>query len=131
MTLSGGTLVDLDGIADITGDSVNVTGGALTINGQTDAEGNLRAKGLITLNGTANLAGNVISTGSGITFEGDVTADGSGDQLFDAGSDKLIAKNGVDIDKSTASSLSLAGDSGIELGGNLTGSGLTASIALY
>ena len=132
LTLSAGTLVDLDGIDGITGDSVNVTGGALTINGQTDAEGNLRAKGLITLNGTANLAGNVISTGSGITFADNVTADGADGQKFNAGSGTLLAQG--TITKNTAGKLTLSAGTLVDLDGidgitgdsvNVTGGALT------
>ena len=124
LTLAGDTLVDLDGISGI-GDSVWVQAGPLTIEDSLDVEGNLKAQGIIHLQGTTNnVAGDILSTGSGIIFDYDVTADGVGSQEFDAGSGKLVAENGADIDKSTAGSLTLAGDDGIELGGNVTGTGM-------
>ncbi|MHC4499146.1 MAG: beta strand repeat-containing protein, partial [Planctomycetota bacterium] len=130
LTLAADTLVDLDGIDGTSGDSVDVQDGALTIDGPVDAEGNLRATGVIQITGPAQLAGDVLSTGSGIVFQDDVDADGVGSQVFDAGSGQLIAENGVDIDKSTAGSLTLAGDDGIVLGGNATGTGMTAADSL-
>jgi len=123
LTLGGDTLVDLDGIED----SVWVQAGPLTIEDSVDVEGNLKAQGIIHLQGTTNnVAGDILSTGSGIIFDHDVDADGVGDQLFDAGTGQLVAENGADIDKSTAGSLTLAGDTGIELGGNVTGTGMTS-----
>jgi len=130
LTLAADTLVNLDGVDGSSGDSVDVKNGPLTIDGPVDAEGNLRATGVIQITGPAQLAGNVLSTGSGIIFEDDVIADGVGSQTFDAGTGQLIAENGVDIDKSTAGSLTLAGDAGIELGGNATGTGMTAADSL-
>jgi hypothetical protein len=123
LTLSGDTLVNLDGIED----SVWVQDGFLTITDSVDVEGNLKAHGIIHLQGTTNnVAGDILSTGSGIIIDNDLDADGVGDQVFDAGTGQLIAKNEADIDKSTAGSLTLAGDAGIELGGNVTGSGMTS-----
>ena len=121
LTLSGDILVDLDGIED----SVWVQDGFLTITDSLDVEGNLKAKGDIHLQGTTNnVAGDILSTGSGIIFDHDVDADGVGSQTFDAGSGQLIAENEADIDKITAGSLTLAGDAGIELGGNVNGTGM-------
>jgi filamentous hemagglutinin len=127
LTLGGDTLVNLDGIDGSTGDSVWVQDGFLTITDSVDVEGNLKAKGVIHLQGTTNnVAGDILSTGSGILIDHDVDADGVGDQVFDAGTGQLIAENEADIDKSTAGSLTLAGDTGIVLGGNVTGTGMTA-----
>jgi hypothetical protein len=123
LTLGGDTLVNLDGIED----SVWVQAGPLTIEDSLDAEGNLKAHGIIHLQGnTNNVAGDILSTGSGIIIDHDLDADGVGDQVFDAGTGQLIAENEADIDKSTAGSLTLAADAGIELGGNVTGSGMTS-----
>ncbi|MHC4110878.1 MAG: filamentous hemagglutinin N-terminal domain-containing protein [Planctomycetota bacterium] len=121
LTLGGDTLVNLDGIED----SVWVQAGPLSIEDSLDAEGNLKAHGIIHLQGTTNnVAGDILSTGSGILIDHDVDADGVGDQVFDAGTGQLIAENEADIDKVTAGSLTLAGDAGIELGGNVTGTGM-------
>ncbi|MCP4611286.1 MAG: filamentous hemagglutinin N-terminal domain-containing protein, partial [Planctomycetes bacterium] len=58
LTLGGDAGIDLEG----TGDSVNVTGGSLTIEDVVDAEGNLAASGLIRLYGDTSMnyiAGNI------------------------------------------------------------------------
>jgi hypothetical protein len=74
------------------------------------------------------LGGDVTASGmtdvDTMTFEDDVTANGSSSQRIDAGLGTLVAQDGVDIDKTTASSLNqgnlyLGGDEGIELGGNV------------
>jgi len=85
-----GALVNLDGIDGVTGDSVNVTGGGLTVTADSiGVEGNLEATGLVDLQGSTKLAGDV--TGDGITFNNDVKADGAGLQTFDAKAGDLIA----------------------------------------
>ena len=127
LTLGGDTLVNLDGIED----SVWVTDGFLTITDSVDVEGNLKAKGDIHLQGTTNnVAGDILSTGSGILIDHDLDADGVGSQNFDAGTGWLIAENEADIDKVTPGSLTLAGDAGIELGGNVNGTGMTSADSL-
>ncbi|MHC4575254.1 MAG: beta strand repeat-containing protein, partial [Planctomycetota bacterium] len=85
----------------------------------------------LTLGGGAGieLGGNV--TGSGLTaassiiMEDDVTANGTGGQRFDADDGKLVTENAVDIDKTTPGNLNLGGGAGIELGGDVEGTGLT------
>ncbi|MHC4535641.1 MAG: hypothetical protein ACYS6K_16955, partial [Planctomycetota bacterium] len=74
--------------------------------------------------------GNGLVSGDAIVFEDNVDADGTGaaeDQRFDAKAGSLVTDNTIDIDKSTDGSLTLGGDDGIELGGNVTGSGLSAT----
>jgi len=91
---------------------VDVRNGGLTVDGPVDAEGHLRTNGgLILIDGVAELAGDVISVGSGITYTDDVTADGAGDQTFDAEAGTLTANDNVDITKTTPGALDLiAGD---------------------
>ena len=104
-----GKLVTVDGV------DIDATSCSLTLAGDAGIE----------------LGGNL--TGSGLTdtdyiiLSNDVTANGTGDQSFDAGLGMLVTYHGVDIDKSTGGSLTLAGDAGIALGGNVTGSGIGAS----
>ena len=107
LRLAADTLVDLDGVDGDSGDSVDVQGGPLTIDGPVDAEGNLRASGVIHLTGPANLAGDVISTSSGITYEQAVIADGDTSQTYDAGTGELwVWEN---ITKTNVGNLTLAG----------------------
>ncbi len=119
VSIYGSELVDLDGIDEISGDSVTVANGGLDIHGPVDAEGHLRTwGGPILIDGVANLAGDVISLGSGIIFEDDVIADAEddpdtvgvdeGEQTFDAGSGELWAK--ATITKILGSDLTLEGD---------------------
>ncbi|GAI02922.1 unnamed protein product, partial [marine sediment metagenome] len=111
LTLGGGAGLDLDG-------TVNVLTNRLFIEDDFTAAGDLLADGYMYIRRTSTP-----TTGTWVNGEFDRT-DGTGDQTFDAGSDWLIAENGADIDKSTEGSLTLAGDLGIELGGNVRGSGL-------
>ena len=110
-----GNLVDLDGI-DGSNDSVNVTGGGLTID-SVDAEGDLVSTGLVHLQGASNnLAADV--SGVGVTFDNDVTADGVAvDQTFDATSGTLLASSTIG---KTGGALTLIGDD-IDLIGTVTG----------
>jgi len=97
---------------------IEATTGTLTAAGNVDKT----TDGDLNLNGGSGiyLAGNVTTHDGDLTFEDNVTADGSSDQRFDAYIGKLVAEDGVDIDKSTAGSLTLGGDVGIVLGGNVT-----------
>ena len=109
LTLNGGTKVDLDGAVDVRMGGLTVTGGPL------DAEGLLKAGGLVHLQGSSNnLYGDV--TGNGITFDNAVEADG-GNQLFDATVGILLAGN--TITKTTAGNLTLGGDTDIDLHGTV------------
>ncbi len=129
LTLAAGTLVDLDGIDGTSGDSVTVAAGDLTIEDDVDAEGHLRASGLIHLQGTNNnLAGDVIATGSDITFDNAVVADGAGSQTFDAGTGTLWAKD--TITKTNAGDLTLAGDTLIDLDGTVDVQTTTGSLTI-
>ena len=118
LTLAADTLVDLDGLHAVSGDSVRVgLFGALTIDGPVDAEGHLKANGHIHITGPANLAGDVIATGSDITFDEAVEADGEGNQEFDAGSGTLWAKS--TLTKTTTGDLTLGGATAIDLDGTV------------
>ncbi|MHC4622683.1 MAG: beta strand repeat-containing protein, partial [Planctomycetota bacterium] len=73
--------------------------------------------------GTTYVRGDVTAT-SGITFGDDVIADGASsplDQTFDGGAGTLDFDG--NLDKTTAGNLTLIGGAGIELGGNVTGTG--------
>jgi len=63
------------------------------------------------------LAANVTATGSDITFDQQVVADGSGDQKFDAGSGVLWAKD--TITKTGSGRLTLSGDTLVDLDGTV------------
>ncbi|MHC4742665.1 MAG: beta strand repeat-containing protein, partial [Planctomycetota bacterium] len=110
LTLSGETLVDLEG-------KVQVNAGDLVITDIVDAEADLQASGLVHLQHLANVAGNVRATGSDITFEKAVTADGSGNQTFDAGTGTLWAKD--TITKTGPGNLTLGGDTLVNLDGKV------------
>ncbi|NIP28280.1 MAG: filamentous hemagglutinin N-terminal domain-containing protein, partial [Phycisphaerae bacterium] len=74
----------------------------------------------------------IILTGDKVEASGDVTLHNNtelhgGNQRIDAVNGKLITVDGVNVDKSTAGNADFGGGSGIEFGGNVTGSGLTAS----
>ena len=105
LTLSGVTLVDLEG-------AVDVQDGDLVITDKVDAEGDLTASGSVTLNELANLAGDV--TGVDVTFDKAVTADGS-DQTFDAKTGTLLASS--TITKTSTGKLTLSGVTLVDLEG--------------
>ncbi|MHC4259191.1 MAG: hypothetical protein ACYSTF_02085, partial [Planctomycetota bacterium] len=86
---------DLDGVDGVTGDSVTVTSGGLTIEDVVDAEGGLTASGPVWLKGDSStnyVAGDI--KGDGVKFSAsavDVELDGAGDQTIDAGTGQLTA----------------------------------------
>ncbi|MBC8470902.1 MAG: filamentous hemagglutinin N-terminal domain-containing protein [Planctomycetes bacterium] len=120
LTLGGDAGIDLEGVDAVTGDSVNVTDGALTIEDVVDAEGNLVASGLVWLQGDTGLnyiGGNII--GTGVMFSAspvDIELDGAGDQSIDAGSGVLEATG--DIIKTTEGTLTIIAGGGVELTGD-------------
>jgi hypothetical protein len=110
LALGGWTLIDLDGVDGVTGDSVTVTSGGLTIEDVVDAEGGLTASGPVWLKGDSStnyVVGDII--GNGVEFSAsavDVELDGAGDQTIDAGTGQLIAAG--TITKTNSGSLTLS-----------------------
>ena len=100
------------------------TAGNLTLAGDTlvDLDGTVSASnGSVTVDNVAQVFGDV--TGTGVTFNGAVTANGSGgsaNQTFNAGTGTLWAKS--TINKSTAGNLTLAGDTLVDLDGTVSAS---------
>ncbi|MCP4258340.1 MAG: filamentous hemagglutinin N-terminal domain-containing protein, partial [Planctomycetes bacterium] len=107
LSLGGDAGIDLDG-------TVDVQSGDLIITDDVDAESDLEASGLIWLQDTGSLGSDVTATGSDITFDAAVVADG-GDQVFDAGSGTLWAKD--TITKTGTGDLTLSGDTLVDLDG--------------
>ena len=83
--------------------------------GTVDADGLLKATGNVDLKNAATLGGDVIAVGGNIDFRDTVSADGSAAQTFDAGTGTLTAAT---ISKA-AGNLTLGGDTGIDLDGNV------------
>jgi hypothetical protein len=114
LVLAGDAGVDLDGVDGVSGDSVTVTDGGLTIEDVVDAEGGLTASALVWLQGDSStnyVAGDI--TGNGVKFSAspvDVELDGAGDQTIDAGTGRLIATG--TITKTGAGDLTLHSGSG-------------------
>jgi len=99
LTLSAGTLVDLDG------SQVNLGSGILIVNGPLDSEALTIDAFAVGLNGVSTLAGDV-TTNSGITLTQDVTLDGAGTQILDGGGGALqssatIFSDNVDLRAAT------------------------------
>jgi filamentous hemagglutinin family protein len=99
-----------------------------------DPGGDMTALGNITSNsGNIDIYASdstIILTGDKVEASGDVTLHDNtvlngGDQRIDALTGKLITDDGVNMDKSTAGDVDLGGGLGIELGGNVTGTGMT------
>ncbi|MHC4359935.1 MAG: filamentous hemagglutinin N-terminal domain-containing protein [Planctomycetota bacterium] len=69
------------------------------------------------------LGGNVTASGmtdaDTMTFENDVTANGTDDQMFDAGAGTLTVNDNKNVAKTTAGTLTLGGDTALNLGGNV------------
>jgi filamentous hemagglutinin family protein len=141
ITLAGGSGITLGG--NVTGsgmansdtmtfeDDVTADGSAQRFDaglGTLDADGSITkiTAGNLNLGGDAGIelsddvSGTGMTASDAITFEDDVTANGSGSQRLDAGLGKLVTQNGVDIDKITSGSLTLAGGNQIYLGGNVS-----------
>ena len=110
LTLGGELGIGLDGVDSITGDSVTVADGALTIEDVVDAAGNLTVSGQIWFkgdSGTNYVAGDI--TGNGVKLSAspvDIILDGAASQLIDAG-DGVLWANGT-LTKTNSGSLTLS-----------------------
>lgn len=129
VTLTGLGALTVEAGRDITLGGATETAGALTLDADGDVTtlGNLNAGGSIDIyssDNTTHLGGDLVKATGDITLHNNTDLNG-GNQRIDAVTGTLIAMKNVD--KSTSGDMTLAGGTGIELAGNVTGSGLTSS----
>ncbi len=105
LTVSGDTLVDLDG-------AIDVQAGNLVVSDAVDAEGNISSSGSTTFSAAATLAGDVTAVDA--TFVAAATLDGAGNQIVDATTGTLTTQA---VTKTSAGNLTIAGDTLVNLDG--------------
>ncbi|MGD8787267.1 MAG: hypothetical protein PVJ60_07570, partial [Phycisphaerales bacterium] len=115
--------IQVDGVVDIDGYIMMDADDDLTIASNVYADGSID---LYSSDNTTHLGGDLIEATGNITLHGNTVMDGA-NQRIEATSGAVITDDGVNVDKSTAGNLDIRGNTGIVLGGDVTGTGIGAS----